>query len=139
MFPKRQHLQSCTSYSTIISAPTASAILQSVSIFAATFPEKTRLIVPCGTPDVLEMAGWFRFLDLAMAARVAAIWAGVIGVLRFLPALFLRGLHLKWYNEITFWRTDRRPSIVHSNPGWQIACWLFCFALWDALRIRTQF
>ncbi len=78
MLSKRQHLQSCTSYSTIILAPTASAILQSVSIFAELFPEKTRLIVPCGTPDFSEMSDWFRFRVRAMAAMVAAILAGVI-------------------------------------------------------------
>ncbi len=63
---------------TVISAPTASEILQSVSIFAAHLPENTRLIVPCGTPDVFAMADWFRFWRLAMAARVAAICAGVM-------------------------------------------------------------
>ncbi len=78
MLSKRQHLQSCRSYSTIILAPTASAILQSVSIFAELFPENTRLIVPCGTPDVLAMVDWFRFLERAMAAMEAAIWVEVM-------------------------------------------------------------
>lgn len=63
---------------TVISAPTASAILQSVSMLPEHLPEKTRLIVPCGTPDFSEMADWVRFLERAMAAREAAIWEGVI-------------------------------------------------------------
>ena len=78
MLSKRQHLQSCRSYSTIILAPTASAILQSVSIFAAHLPEKTRLIVPCGTPDFSEIAAWVRLRVRAMAASEAAMAARVV-------------------------------------------------------------